>query len=625
MTRLRRLHNVFLGLLASALFVGVLSGCGESGNDAEDETEAEERHSRLSSSRLEVDLGKRKAEKMEGEARRKAEEESLANLKAEEEYRKREAQRRAEEEERERIYRKNAEIYAHFGNPCRPALFLFLKNIASPTELKTDLPLDPTLVTGPRPESDEEDREDAGDVNKEKMVFDPDYGRVVLSFDEGRLRFMLAEIYAEEFPAEDEEDDVYTIPDTIRARRADVFRKLFEQMIEPPEEVTAASREAFRKAAAEKFAKAFAIFRKDVQALTVEEVTDAVARELFLDALGVPREMRQTDCRTYLGTITEKFINSDLIPGLPEDDPEERQKLVRKIFYGTLNPRALPVADFVIPIIRNVRIKEDLIRRMKESGIARLDSMTVNSICGFPLEYDSEERLLAFNHELELTASIGALDAFLDSLHGAYDSGFVYLVTGIRFPKLSGEVSSEVVNELIELDNPEGYQLRVGDPRGLIPRCVLTITCLYDSFNGKGGYDGLDVNLLLSAEENGEDDNLLLPELLALCYSHGIGGVEADPAEAEEWRKKVREAEIGEAFRLGKTLGVDKVNLTLAADLLKTAAENGNAEARRLLRSVEEQLEDAKNALKTSSRKGSSPKTTPISMASRTIGRSGSR
>ena len=604
MTRLRRLRNVFLSLLAFTLVVGVLSGCGESGAEPEDETEAEEGHFRLSSSdRLKAKLDKREAGKKEEEARRKAEEEELAKRKIEEEIRKREARLRAEEEEMERIYRNNAEVYAHFGNPCRPAMLCFLENIASPTELKTGLPLDPTLVPGPRPESDEaEDRDDTGDVNEEKKVFDPDYGRVVLAFDENTLRSMLAEIYAKEFPEADEEDDVYVIPDTIQAQRADVFRKLFEQMIEPPEAVTPANREAFRKAAAEKFAKAFAIFRRDEQALTVEDVTDAVARELFLDALGFPREMRQNDCRIYLGTITEKYVNSDLIPGLPQDDPEERQKLAQKFIFGTLNPRMRPPAEMVIPIIRNVRIKEDLFRRMKKSGIVSLDSMTVNSLYGERLEYDNAERLLAYCCELELTASIGAIDAFIDSLHQAFDSGFVYLVSGIRFPRWAGDASSSTVDELILEDDPEGYRLRIGDPKCLIPSCVLRITCLYDSFNGKNGDDGLDVDSLLSTEKNedeeDEDDNLFVPELLALCYSHGIGGVDADPAEAEKWRKKVREAEIGEAFLLGETLGVDGVNLSLAVDLLKTAAENGYEEARQLLKKTEDQMEAAKDALK---------------------------
>ena len=46
----------------------------------------------------------------------------------------------------ETLNKKNVQIYRHFGKPYRPALLKLLKNIASPAELNTDLPIDPSLV-----------------------------------------------------------------------------------------------------------------------------------------------------------------------------------------------------------------------------------------------------------------------------------------------------------------------------------------------------------------------------------------------------------------------------------------------------------------------------------------------
>ena len=340
--------------------------------------------------------------------------------------------------------KKIADVYRHFGRPYRQALLQFLKDISSPIELKTDRRIDTNLVAKPKPKVEAEaeaEAETAEDGEKEeavaevteeqkaeeKKVFDPENNRVVLLYDEDKLRDMLAEIYAGMQTGEASEEN-YKIPENIDKQRVEIFMKLFDQMIEPPEAVTAANSEAFRKAAAEKFAHAFARFRDDVQKLTLEEVTDEVAYEIFLDAVGLPREMREDLCKSYLETIARKYQESDLIPGLPDDDPFERQRLVRSFIYGRLEPRRNPPAEMVIPIIRNIQIKEDLFRRMKDSGISSLDSMTVESLEGKKLEKDSEDRILVFTYRLEMTASMEAIDKFIDSLHRAYTEDRVYVL-----------------------------------------------------------------------------------------------------------------------------------------------------------------------------------------------------
>ena len=207
----------------------------------------------------------------------------------------------------ETMDKKNVLIYRHFGKPYRPALLKLLKNIASPAELEADLPLDPTLVAKPKPKVEAEEPEDDEDADagetapagpaapteEEKAIFNPDTNLVVLSFEEDQLRTMLADLYKDVH--QESNEDTFVIPDTVQAERAQLFEKLFNQIIEAPEVVDPSRAEDFRKAAAVKFAKAFAIFREDVQALTLEDVTDRVAHELFLDALGLPRLMRQRD------------------------------------------------------------------------------------------------------------------------------------------------------------------------------------------------------------------------------------------------------------------------------------------------------------------------------------------
>ena len=347
----------------------------------------------------------------------------------------------------ESLNKKKVQIYRHFGNPYRQALLKLIRNIASPVELKTDLPVDPSLVAKPKPktevedgEADEEEVADAAPVessaptDEEKAVFNPASNLVVLSFDEEALRSMLADIYKDVHQDSADEGDTFVIPDTIQAERTQLFEKLFNQIIEAPDVVGAARAEDFRKAAAAKFAKAFAIFRDDVQDLTLENVTDRVAHELFLDALGLPRLMRQRDCKNYIDYLYEKYSSSDIIPGLPSDDPLERERRVQDFIYGkNLNRQALPVPEMVIPIIRNFQIKEDLFRRMKDAGIGSLLSMTAGVFYGSTMDNDSDSPILLFTYTMEMTASMDAIDAFINSLHSAYKSDRVYVIKDIKF------------------------------------------------------------------------------------------------------------------------------------------------------------------------------------------------
>ena len=347
----------------------------------------------------------------------------------------------------ETLNKKNTQIYRRFGKPYRPALLKLIKNIASPAELKTDLPLDPTLVAKPKPKPEEEEEaeveeeevaetapaEPSAPTDEEKAVFNPASNLVVLSYDEDTLHAMLAEIYGEDHQESSDDDDTTVIPDTIMSERAQIFEKLFNRIIEAPEVVDPARAEDFRKAAAAKFAQAFAIFCQDIKAFTLEDVTDAAAHEIFLEALGLPRLMRQIDCKNYIDFLYEKYLASDIIPGTGDADPEDKKKIVQECIYGkNANLQAPPVADKVIPIIRNLQIKEDLFRRMKDSGISMLRSMNSGVSYGTPLDGDSESPILAFTYTLEMTASMEAIDAFINSLHSAYKTDRVYVIRDIK-------------------------------------------------------------------------------------------------------------------------------------------------------------------------------------------------
>jgi hypothetical protein len=144
--------------------------------------------------------------------------------------------------------------------------------------------------------------------------------------------------------------------------------------------------------------------------------------------------MRQRDCKNYIDVLYEKNLVSDIIPGLSAaDEMFDREGYVRDLIYGkNLNRQALPVPEMVIPIIRNFQIKEDLFRRMKDSGIASLLSMNAGVFYGTTLDNDTDGPILKFTYTLELTASLEAIDDFINSLQDAYKTDRVYEITDIR-------------------------------------------------------------------------------------------------------------------------------------------------------------------------------------------------
>ena len=339
---------------------------------------------------------------------------------------------------------KKAQIYRHFGRPYRPALLKLIKNIASSVELQTNLPTDPDLVAEPIPKSEDEDADDeeqdqdvaesssaepSAPSDEEKAVFNPATKLVILSFDEDKLREMLKELYGE--IQHEDSDETFVIPDNIQAERELLFKKLFNKIIEAPEAVDPSRAEDFRNAAAAKFAKAFALFREEVQELTLEDVTYKVAHELFLDALGLPRLMRQRDCKNYVDVLYEKYLASNIIPGIVDREAVDRERFVQDFIYSkNLSRQALPVPDMVIPILRNFQIKEDLFRRMKTAGVKRLNSMTAGSFYGTPAS--DNDGILVFTYTIDMTLSMEAIEAFINSLHSAYKLGSVYVIKDIK-------------------------------------------------------------------------------------------------------------------------------------------------------------------------------------------------
>jgi len=344
---------------------------------------------------------------------------------------------------------KTALVYRHFGRPYRSALLAFIRNIASTSELK-EIPegyADDSFKFVAKPvdkdedaETDElsEDVEEAkpeAPTEEELKVFNPSKKLVVVKTDESSMRAMLGEIYKEMHVEVENDSDSFVIPDNVLEERYAIFAAFVQKLTEAPEEVNSANAEEFKKAALDKLQKAFAIFRDEVQTTTQEKVTNNVAKQMFLDSLGIPRLMRKLDCKNYIDSLYNSYAASNLIPGLPTDpdDESDRVRKLRDFIYNRLNPSVAPPPEMVIPVFRNFQIKEDLITRMNDAHIRKLNTLTPDYFYGSSPDGDPDSAILVFTYTIELQSTLDEINAFIDLLHTAYKDNRVYVLRNLKF------------------------------------------------------------------------------------------------------------------------------------------------------------------------------------------------
>lgn len=398
---------------------------------------------------------------------------------------------------------KTMQVYRHFGNPYRSALLAFITNIASKGELaaiEDDAQKDAAFTVA-KPAVKEDDAEDADEDAEEKEVetpeepskeeleiFNPKTNLVIIKLDESKMRDILAEVYKEIHVDVSNDSDDFIIPDNILDERYAIFAAFIQKIIEPPEFVDAARAEAFKQAAVEKIARAFEIFRKEVDETTLENVDNNVAKQLFLDALGIPRLVRRLDSKNYMDGMYRIYQEENVIPGFKNASDEEiafgddYDNRVSQFIYSRLNKQVAPVADMVIPIFRNFQIKEDLVRRMNEAHIRKVVSITPKYIPGNTLDGDPDSAILVYNYTIELQSALDEVSHFIDSLHTAYKDNRVYVITNLKFEAKDSDVSdanwlvgTHIASEKEDAEKAaeESAEAAAGDGKNVDPEAVL--------------------------------------------------------------------------------------------------------------------------------------------------------
>jgi hypothetical protein len=374
----------------------------------------------------------------------------------------------------EQLQQRIRDIRRKIGNPYRDALKDFLKNLESSAFLRS-APLPPKEFVDARgpaaaaqpqtaaaPAADAQAQAavqpqttpPAADAQTQPAaVAQPSSGKepVELHFSEDEIRSSFADLYNDYYADRKNASDAAASRDNERLieEHNELFDKFRDLLIQPPESMEDASKaelDAYKAGALETFEKAFYQFRRQIQANTIETIDLQDAKFIFLDALGLPRTMTSFQCKVFVDEIlTHIRKDPTIIPGLDKLSKEtsgQNSGIEARIPSYTFNHKnMLPPPGNVVHILRHYRIIEDLFRRMRETKIQYLMSIS-SPFSEKPtgdLSGDTFREMGAdykkFAYEVTLVSTGGEIRDFINHLHRAYQQNIVYDIQELSFFK----------------------------------------------------------------------------------------------------------------------------------------------------------------------------------------------
>lgn len=176
-------------------------------------------------------------------------------------------------------------------------------------------------------------------------------------------------------------------------------------------------------------------FAEIARTRTVETIDDSNLYAMILDALSVPRSLSPDACKVYTQNMEEnlfKFAESTQFGNAIAADRKS------KIFKVYEDADKLPPADFIPHIIKHYKLIEDLLYRMKASGIDSIrDLKKLNG-----LEGSRDGQYLVFIYQADLTASADAIRKLFDTLMKANEDNRIYVLRSISIAKAFDEIKN---------------------------------------------------------------------------------------------------------------------------------------------------------------------------------------
>ncbi len=153
--------------------------------------------------------------------------------------------------------------------------------------------------------------------------------------------------------------------------------------------------------------------------------------DYILDAIGVPREMTSENCKRYIGHMSDGLQgilkSKDIGKGLPISTGTS----VSFIIFDRL------ALESQVPyIVKNYKLIEDLLVRMKKAGISDVSTLSRTSI----LEGEVDKDYLYLSYKLDVLGSMESIREFCNILLDAHADNRVYIIKNIKLSKLNNEV-----------------------------------------------------------------------------------------------------------------------------------------------------------------------------------------
>jgi len=178
-----------------------------------------------------------------------------------------------------------------------------------------------------------------------------------------------------------------------------------------------------------KWAKCMDAFIKAAQNETVEPLDDTNVDDLFMASLGLPRVMSNMSCKTYM--ISK--MQPNLVKML-EESPSIICTDVSKFSFEEFDNK-MPLEEHIPYILRHWTVIDDLVKRIKASGITSFDNLTkLNGLSG---ELDKE--FLKLRYSITVTGSQDSVRSLVNSMMSAYKTNRVYIIKSMTLEKVLDE------------------------------------------------------------------------------------------------------------------------------------------------------------------------------------------
>ena len=189
-------------------------------------------------------------------------------------------------------------------------------------------------------------------------------------------------------------------------------------------------------------------FYKQIKKESLEPLNQANVDDSIMEAFGFPRTIQPISCKTYMMDMQDNFLAY-----AAENDKDKGEKplilgtgvpgnSVEKFTFDKFEGGALPRPDEVAYIFKNLKLIEDLLFRLKQSGVKSLDEITKEDLKG-----ERRGDYLVLYYTIKVTAPLDNIRKLMNSLLSAYKQNRVYVVKSMIL------TAKEDLSSVVKIDN----------------------------------------------------------------------------------------------------------------------------------------------------------------------------